>query len=218
MNNLFAVYKPKGPSSNQMLNKIRKLSGTRKVGHAGTLDPLASGVLVVGIGREATKKLRYIMEEEKEYIGTVKLGETSETDDEEGIKSKVESHKVESHKIKKVIEKFQGKIMQVPPVYSAVKVKGKEAYKRARKGENVEMAPREVEIKEIEILEYKWPYLKIKVVCGSGTYIRSLARDIGERLGVGGYLADLERIRVGDFNKKDAVCEDGLAEFLEMTK
>jgi len=227
MNKIFSVYKPKGPTSNQMLNKIRGIVRTRqqltqlggrsaKVGHAGTLDPLAQGVLVVGIGREATRQLGEVVKKEKEYIAKIKLGETSTTDDEEGVKLKVESCKViKLDDVEKILPKFVGKIMQVPPIYSAIKISGKEAYKRARKGENIKMQSREIEIKEIQILKYKWPYLKIKIVCGPGTYIRSLARDIGKELGVGGHLADLERTRVGDFYKKNAVLEDDLENFIK---
>jgi len=207
-----------------MLNKIRKIADTKKVGHAGTLDPLASGVLVVAIGRENTKKLRYILEEEKEYIGTVKLGETSETDDGEGVPSpptplpEVEGSP-KLNDIEKILPKFIGyAVWQMPPKYSAIKAGGKKAYEVARQGGEPLLGPRQVEIKEIEILEYKWPYLKIRVVCGSGTYIRSLARDIGEELGVGGYLADLERTRVGDFDKKDAIKEEDLEKFLRGDK
>ncbi len=228
MSNIFAVNKPKGPTSNQVLNKIRKIASTKKVGHAGTLDPLAEGVLVVAVGREATKQLNSIVKKEKEYIADVRLGETSTTDDNEGIKSKVypaslrkdgvKSHKVKSLEVKKVLPQFIGKIEQVPPIYSAIKIKGQEAYKRARKGESIEMKSREVEIKEIEILKYKWPNLQIRVVCGAGTYIRSLARDIGSELGVGGYLAGLIRTRVGEFKIKEAIREEDFEKIFKVTK
>ncbi len=210
MPNIFAVNKPKGPTSNQVLNKIRRIANTKKVGHAGTLDPLAEGILVVAIGREGTKQLDKIVQKEKEYIADVKLGITSTTDDEEGIKLKVESHKVASKKVEKILPKFIGKIKQVPPIYSAIKINGQEAYKRARKGEEIKMKIREVEIKEIEILKYKWPNLQIRVVTGPGVYIRALARDIGAELNVGGYLAGLIRTRVGDFKIADAVKSEDL--------
>lgn len=223
MQNIFAVYKPKGISSNGFLEKIRGVLGTKHIGHAGTLDPLASGVLVIGVGREATKKLSEVVKKEKEYIAKIRLGMESATDDEEGektefknqnakiknseqqVESKIKTTHPTVDEIKKVLKKFVGKIMQIPPVYSAVKIKGKEAYKRARKGEVLEMKPREVEIKEIEILNYKWPDLELRVVTGPGVYIRSLARDIGKELKVGGYLADLERIRVGDYTKEKVI-------------
>ncbi len=202
----FVIYKSKGPTSNDVLNQIRRIAGTRKVGHAGTLDPLATGVLVVAIGREATKKISESVKKEKEYLTTVKLGTTSTTDDEEGEKQAIEVKSIpEIEDIKKIIPKFKGKIMQTPPIFSAIKVHGQEAYKLARKGKDVELAAREVEIKEIELLDYVWPYLKLRVITGPGVYIRSLARDIGKELGIGAYMAELERTRVGDFTKEKAL-------------
>jgi tRNA pseudouridine55 synthase len=206
MENIFAVYKPKGLTSHDIIDEIRKITGIRKVGHAGTLDPLARGVLVVGVGREATKKLSEIVAKEKEYAAIIKLGEESETDDEEGRKIvKDVKLAVNVEIIKNVVKRFVGKIMQVPPVYSALKIKGKPAHRRVRSGEDINLKPREVEIKEIEVIEYEWPFLKIRVITGPGVYIRALARDIGKKLGVGGYLYDLERIRVGKFKKENAI-------------
>lgn len=202
----FAIYKSKGPTSNGVLNDIRRIAGTRKVGHAGTLDPLATGVLVVAIGREATKKINESVKKEKEYLTTIKLGVISTTDDEEGEKQIFEVKNIPEIKdVEKVIPRFKGKISQIPPIFSAIKVHGKESYKLARKGEAVELASREVEIKEIELLDYAWPYLKLRVVTGPGVYIRSLARDIGKELGPGGYMTELERTRVGDFTKEKAL-------------
>lgn len=206
MDRIIAVWKPKGPTSHDVINQIRKITGEQKVGHAGTLDPLASGVLVVGIGRAATKELKKAVGSEKEYLATIRLGMTSTTDDEEGKKTIISDQlPVTGDRLKEKIQKFVGKIEQVPPAYSAVKVKGQEAYKRARKGERVELEPRRVEIKNIETLEYRWPLLKLRVITGPGVYIRSLARDIGNGLGVGGYLFDLERTRVGDYTKNRAL-------------
>lgn len=203
MPDVFAVYKPQGPTSHDIIDELRKITGVKKIGHAGTLDPLAKGILVVGIGREATKKLKDLVKKEKEYLATVKLGIESSTDDEEGQKKEIKIEKTPSlDEIKKALQDFQGKISQTPPLFSAVKIKGREAYKLARKGKVVKLSPRKVEIKKIEILEYHWPYLKLKVVSGPGVYIRSLARDIGKKLGCGGYLFELERIRVGDFSKE----------------
>ena len=202
MTEIFAVWKPVGPTSNDVLNQIRKIAGTRHVGHAGTLDPLAEGVLVVGIGREATKKLKDAVGAEKEYIADVYLGATSTTDDEEGTKK--HSHILENVRmsvIENVIKEFVGKIQQTPPIYSALKIKGRPAYKYARGGETLEMKPREVEIKSIEIIKYEWPHLALKVITGPGVYIRALARDLGERLGCGAYLSGLVRTRIGLFTK-----------------
>lgn len=135
----------------------------------------------------------------------MKFGETSSTDDAEGEKIEIKVKNIpEIIDIEKAIKKFQGNIMQIPPVFSAIKVNGRKAYKLARAGREVEMKPREIEIKKIDITDYKWPVLKLKVVTGPGAYIRALARDIGDELGVGGYLADLERTRVGQFIAEEA--------------
>ena len=200
---IFVVYKPKGPTSNEVLRKIRKITGIKKVGHAGTLDPLAKGILVVGVGRDATKKLFQEVKKEKEYIAQIKLGATSATDDAEGeiLRHKV-LHRPTLAEVEKQLKKFKGKIQQVPPVFSAVKIKGREAYKLARQGREVTLKAREVEIKEIEILKFRWPFLWLRVITGPGVYIRAIARDIGKELGVNGYLANLERTRVGDFDKR----------------
>jgi len=211
MSNIFAVYKPKGPSSASVVREIKKVAGKDKVGHGGTLDPLARGVLVVGIGREATKNLTSIINGGKEYVALIKLGEISTTDDEEGEKTigEVKIHP-DKEEIKKVVDRFIGPINQVPPLFSAIKIKGREAYKLARAGKEVKLSPRSVLVENIEILSYRWPLLKLRVITGPGVYIRSLARDIGEFLGVGGYLFDLERIRVGKFTVQQAISVDKL--------
>ena len=203
---IVAVLKPKGPTSFDMIYKLRQLTGVKKIGHAGTLDPLASGVLVVGIGREATRKLCEIVESEKEYLATVRFGEESKTDDEAGEKTAVEARKKPVRgDIEKILAGFRGKFLQQPPNFSAIKIKGERAYKMARRGEVPKLKKRLVEVKEIKIIKFKWPLLKIKVVSGSGFYVRALARDLGKKLRVGGYLAELERIRVGQFKKSDAI-------------
>ncbi len=205
---IFAIYKPKGPTSHDIINQLRRLTGIRKIGHAGTLDPLAKGVLIVGIGREATKKLSTIVKGEKEYVAVIKLGSTSSTDDEEGEKTSVWSRaypKPSLKNIKPTLKKFTGNIKQIPPIYSAIKIKGKTAYSLARKGKPPELSPRPVFIKKISLISYKWPLLKIKVLTGPGVYIRSLARDIGSKLKTGGYLKSLERTRVGEFTKNKAI-------------
>lgn len=203
---ILAVNKPKGPTSFDIIRKIRKIVHEKKVGHAGTLDPLAQGVLVVGVGREATRKLDEIVQKEKEYVAKVKLGAFSETDDAEGEKQKVEVQSIPSQaEIEDVLAKKIGDIRQVSPRYSAVKISGKEAYKRARMGEKFTLPERFVEIKEIEILSYGWPFLELRLVTGPGVYVRSLAREIGDDLGTGGYLAYLLRTRVGQFNLEEAV-------------
>ena len=200
-----AIWKPKGPTSNDVVQDVKRITGGKKVGHAGTLDPLAEGVLVIGIGREGTKNLSVEVKKEKEYLAKVKLGETSITDDEEGEKTAVSDKKPDKADITDIMRKFIGKIKQVPPIYSAIKVSGKEAYKFARQGEKPVLLERDADIKEIEVLSYEWPYLELRVVTGPGVYIRALARDIGKELGVGGYLAGLKRTRVGDFTADEAL-------------
>lgn len=202
---IFAVWKPKGPSSNGVLNRIRHILGTKHVGHAGTLDPLAEGVLVVGVGK-GTKLLASEVAKEKEYIADIRLGATSSTDDAEGNITECDVKAIPSEAlVREVVSLFMGKIQQVPPIWSAIKVGGKESYKLARKGKDVPLKSREVEVKNIEILQYLWPVLKVRFVTGSGVYIRSLARDIGARLNVGGYLAGLIRSRVGSFTKENCL-------------
>ena len=207
---IFAVYKPKGPTSHDIINKLRRETGVKKIGHAGTLDPLASGILVVGVGREATKQLEAIVKKEKEYVAKIRLGMTSPTDDEEGIKTeiKIVGKMPTLGEIKKAAAKFQGEILQTPPVYSAVKVKGQEAYKLARKGQTPKLKPRKALIKEIEVLEYRWPHLELRLVTGPGVYVRALARDLGKALKTGGYLAELERTRVGEFTKENTKLDE----------
>jgi tRNA pseudouridine55 synthase len=203
---IIGVYKPVGPSSFDMIRRLRILTGVKKIGHAGTLDPLARGILVVGIGRTACRSLAKEVKKEKEYLAVIKLGEESTTDDQEGEKrTKLNINRPSKEKILKILPQFQGKIEQVPPIFSAVKVKGKKAYQLARQGKKPVFKPRLVEIKKLELLNYQWPYLKIKILTGPGVYIRSLARDLGEKLNCGGYLFSLERTKVGEFNKDNSI-------------
>lgn len=204
---VFAVDKPKGITSQKAVQRVkywaRDVTGNKKVkvGHGGTLDPLATGVLVIAVGRAFTKKIDTYVAAEKEYVASVKLGETSTTDDAEGTKSVLNVLNVPGVEIvERTVQKFVGEIEQVPPAYSAIKINGQEAYKRVRRGEEVVMKPRQVHIELIEILSYDYPALKIRIVCGKGTYIRSLARDIGAKLDTGAYMSDLVRTRVGTFD------------------
>ena len=211
MEGVFPIYKPIGPTSFKIISELRKITGIRRIGHAGTLDPLAKGVLVVAIGAKYTKDIDKIVATEKEYIALVKLGETSTTDDEEGpIQNSDEQNlggqgKITRKDIEEVLPNFIGEISQVPPIYSAIKLSGKRAYDLARSGKNPEMKPRKVEIKNIEILDYSYPLLKLNVTTAKGVYIRSLARDIGAKLGTGAYLAGLERTRVGEYTKEKSL-------------
>lgn len=203
---IFGIYKPTGPTSNDVVQMIRKKTDGEKVGHAGTLDPLAEGILVVAIGKEFTKKLNIELEKEKEYEAEIRLGAVSETDDGEGP---IEEQKV----LKKPTEKgvleslqtFVGHLRQMPPVYSAVKAGGKKAYEQARKGEKVQIGPRDVFVGEIDLISYEYPIVKARMVTGSGVYIRSIARDLGEKLGTGAYLSHLVRTRVGEFDIENSV-------------
>lgn len=203
---IFAFDKPKGFSSNQLLMFIKKETGIKKIGHAGTLDPLATGVLVVAIGKKNTKQLSKFVAKEKEYRAIIRLGSTSETDDAEGPVVEQEIKKIpEIQAINNTVKEFIGEIEQFPPIYSAVKIAGEEAYKRARRGEKVEIKARMVLVKNIIIENYQWPNLLLNITTGPGVYIRSIARDLGQKLGVGGYITDLSRLRVGEFRIEDAI-------------
>lgn len=205
MEGIFAVYKPLGMTSHDVVNIVRKKTGIKRVGHGGTLDPLAEGVLVIAVGRENTKRLDEFVKGEKEYIAKVKLGQTSTTDDEEGEKQNVNiDSKPKVAEIEKVSKLFIGNIMQTPPIYSSVKINGKPAHRRVRKGEEIELKPRPIIVKSIDILDYDYPLLELKIVTGPGVYIRSIARDIGEKLGTGGYLERLIRTKVNTFTLSSA--------------
>jgi len=200
------INKPSGITSHDVVDKLREITGIRKIGHAGTLDPFATGLLILGIGREFTKKLSIFQKKDKEYIATLRLGAESDTFDRDGkiVERKVEKIP-EREEIAEVLKSFLGEIEQIPPAFSAKKIGGKKLYELARKGIKVEPKPQKVKIYEISILEYKFPYLKIKVKCSSGTYIRSLANDIGKKLGCGAYVEELTRTKIGEFSIEKAI-------------
>lgn len=207
---LINIYKPTKMTSHDVVDEVRKITGERRVGHAGTLDPFAEGVLVVGIGRESTRKLGEVSKgTDKEYIATLELGKRSSTGDPEGDISEGEDkekiYKLNKEYVLKVIDGFKGEIEQLPPRYSAVKIKGKPAYKYAREGKEIEMKKRKINVYKIELIDLHPPFLVIGIACSSGTYIRTLAEDIGESLGVGAYLLKLVRTRVGDFKLEDSL-------------
>lgn len=211
---IFALYKPKGLSSNQALTKVKKILGVKKAGHAGTLDPLAEGVLVVGIGKEGTSRLQALAGKEKEYIAEVRLGASSSTDDQEGEKREIKRDTIpQREEVEGILKSFVGSIKQIPPQYSAVHVQGKRAYERAREGEKMTLGAHSVEIHAIDNIHYDWPRLSFRVLTGPGVYIRALARDIGELLGTGGYLEALERTRVGDFTKENSISLEDIATY-----
>ncbi len=203
---IFPAWKRTGPTSHDIVDRIRKIAGIKKVGHAGTLDPLAEGILIIGVGREATKQLDKFKVQEKEYEAEIILGFSSDTDDAQGkiIKNEVKKIPIKTD-ILKELKNFEGEIKQIPPKYSAIKIKGKTAYSLARKGEKVMLKPRKVNIKKINLLEYNYPKLRIRVICSSGVYIRSIARDLGELLQTGGYISKLTRVRLGSFTKQDCI-------------
>jgi tRNA pseudouridine55 synthase len=206
MEGIFAVYKPKGMRSHDVVYHVRRITGVKRVGHGGTLDPLAEGVLVIAVGRENTRLLDQYVKGEKEYVATIFLGATSTTDDEEGdIQIVNENIKPSLSEVEEVIKKFIGNIEQIPPIYSSIKIKGRPAHRRVRKGETVTLDSRTVIINSIIIDHYDYPILQLKISCGSGVYIRSLARDIGKELGTGGYLKGLIRTRVGNFTIDKAI-------------
>lgn len=202
--------KPVGISSNRALQEAKKLYGTRKAGHAGTLDPLASGLLVLLFG-EATKLAGPLLEEDKEYLATLKLGERTSTGDAEGeVLERKDARGLEG-KIGAVLARFHGEIEQVPPMHSALKRGGVPLYRLARKGETVERAPRRVRIFSIENLGLSATQLRLRVRCSKGTYIRSLAEDIGAALGTCAHLAALRRTASGQFRVEEASTLEGLA-------
>ena len=201
--------KPVGLTSNAALQKAKKALRAAKAGHAGTLDPLASGLLIVLFG-EATKFAGPLLDADKEYVATLKLGERTTTGDAEG--EVIQTRPVRIEGLAPVLERFKGQIEQVPPMHSALKHKGTPLYRLARRGEEVARRPREVRIAQLEVLESAPPRLVLRVVCSKGTYIRTLAEDIGEALGCGAHLAGLRRTGSGRFRVEDARGLDALDE------
>ena len=198
------VDKPVGMTSMDVVAIVRGRAGGTRTGHAGTLDPCAEGVLVLGLGR-ATKSLGRFMSTPKRYRTVIDLSAFTETDDREGDRiNVVVAEPPTRDRIDTVLDKFTGRIMQRPPARSAIKVGGRRAYDLARRGEAVVLEPRPVEVARLEVLDYRWPLLEIAVCCGKGTYIRSLARDIGGALGTGGHCRTLQRTAVGPFTLAEA--------------
>lgn len=199
------IDKPKGMTSHDVVDFVRRKTGERRVGHGGTLDPNASGLLIVGVGRESTKKLsEFNTQKDKVYEAEIILGEERDTDDVEGGIISKSDYVPDLGQIKTVLDKFKGEIEQVPPAHSAIKIKGKKAYELARAGKTPELKSRKVHIIKIEIISYTYPQLNLRFEVGSGTYIRALARDIGRELGSFAYLANLRRTKVGEFKVESA--------------
>lgn len=208
MNGIIIINKHKGCTSHDIVYKVKKMFN-EKVGHTGTLDPMATGVLPLLIGK-GTQCSKYLINHDKIYNVTLQLGEKTDTADSEGkvIETKeVKEETLKKENIEKIFEKFKGKQEQIPPIYSAIKVNGKKLYEYARKGQEVEIKPRKIEIYNIELLNIKekQKQIEFQVSCSKGTYIRSLCEDIAQRLETVGYMLELKRIQVGNFNIKEAI-------------
>src|SRR3990167_5402614 len=235
---MFLINKPKGPTSHDIVDEVRRITGERRVGHAGTLDPFAEGLLIILVGRKETKKQSEFLNLDKTYEATLTLGIETDTHDSTGkpVKSQfpIFNFQIPNHrlrrcpaksgdnfqipisKIKKVLKKFEGEQMQIPPKFSAKKIKGKKAYELARQGKKVELKPKQVKVYWIKLLKYKkctppWyktttdcAELKLRLKVSSGTYIRALARDIGRTLGTGAYVKELRRTQIGEYKLKNA--------------
>jgi len=216
MNGFLLIDKPKGITSFDVIREVRRSSGVKKVGHAGTLDPLATGLLIVAIG-EATKLLEYFIGCGKEYEVVGKFGYRSDSFDADGEVEEVDTGmKVDKKQIEDVVKAdFMGDIVQIPPKYSALKIGGKKAYELAREGIEVEMKGRNVKISAYDLLDFSWPEVSFRVKCSTGTYIRSLINDLGEKLGCGGYVKELRRTIVGNFGIDRSCKLDDLSKNIE---
>jgi tRNA pseudouridine55 synthase len=209
---LLVLDKPAGWTSHDVVARVRRLLGTRRVGHAGTLDPMATGVLVVGVGR-GTKLLGHLALTDKDYDATLRLGVTTTTDDADGeVVADKDASAVTDEQLAAAIARQVGDIEQVPSAVSAIKVDGERAYKRARRGEDVQLAARQVRVSRFEIVQRRGRDVEVTVTCSTGTYVRALARDVGASLGVGAHLTALRRTRVGGFSLEQARTLDELAD------
>lgn len=202
---VLVVDKPVGLTSHDVVQTVRRGTGIRRAGHTGTLDPRASGVLVVLIG-PAVRLSEFVSAADKRYQATLRLGTSTDTYDAEGrVTQSTPVDHITEDQFNEIIKNYEGEIEQVPPPYSAVKVKGRKAYEHARKGETVELKPRKIHVYNLEVLEWAPPEAVLDVYCSSGTYVRSLANDLGEDLGTGAYLIGLRRTKSGRFTLRDAV-------------
>ena len=202
---VLVIDKPIGLTSHDVVQIVRRGTGIRRAGHTGTLDPRASGVLVVLIG-PAVRLSEYVSASDKRYQATIRLGSTTDTYDSEGmVTSETPANHITEEQFDEILQTYVGEIEQVPPPYSAVKVKGRKAYEMARKGEEVKLEPRKIQVYSLDILEWDPPEVVIDAYCSSGTYVRSLANDLGEFLGTGAYLIGLRRTKSGRFTLREAV-------------
>jgi tRNA pseudouridine55 synthase len=207
------VYKPKGMTSHDVVSILRKITGIKQIGHAGTLDPFAEGVLPIGIGK-ATKLFEYL-DDDKAYLGTIKLGVSTTTYDTEGEIVNQSQKSVLEDEIKSVLKRYTGPIMQLPPIYSAIKVKGKKLYEYARNSEEVEIEPRKITINKLDIVNFDSVSneLTLYIDCSKGTYIRSIANDVGNDLGTFGHLNKLIRVKAGKFIVENAIKLDNIKSY-----
>jgi tRNA pseudouridine55 synthase len=212
------VDKPEGPTSFDVVAKLRRVTGIKKIGHAGTLDPLASGLLIVAVGREATRELSHFVGLPKRYEAVVRLGAESATDDREGPITPASTKEPKLADVNAALQEFIGAQEQTPPQFSAVKVDGQKAYNTARRGGNTELKPRKIEIYSLLLTDYSYPLLKLTVNCSTGTYIRSLARDLGKALGTGAYLDGLRRTAIGEYSVDTATSIDSFDSAMDWTK
>ena len=218
MDGIIIVNKPSGYTSHTIVSKIRKKFNIKKVGHTGTLDPLATGVLPILLG-SGTKLSKYLINHDKEYIATIKLGVKTDTADIEGnIIEEAEIPILSEEQIKNVLKNFEGVQYQKPPMYSAIKVNGKKLYEYARNGQTIDVQARKIEIYNIELLKYEGEFIEIKVACSKGTYIRSLCEDIAKKLDTIGTMATLQRTKVGEFTLEEAIEMEDLEEIQQIQK
>ena len=208
LNGILVMDKPEGPSSFDVIRVIRRLLGVKKIGHTGTLDPMATGVLPLAVGR-ATRLVSFLQDGDKEYEGRMVLGRITDTQDATGrIQEERPINGLTREAVEEAAKEFVGNIQQVPPAYSAVKINGRPAYKMARKGEDVALKSRTITVHDFRILEADLPLVRFSALVSKGTYVRTLVSDLGERLGVGGCLDRLRRIKTGPFSLEQAVTLD----------
>lgn len=210
------IYKPKGMTSFDVVARLRRVTKIKQIGHTGTLDPFAVGVLPICIGK-STRLIEYL-DDDKEYLATVQFGKDTDTYDLDGTVTNTYDKKITQEDLISILDDFRGEIEQLPPIYSAIKVNGKKLYEYARNGEEVEIKPRKVFISKLELesFDYEKQEAKILVCCSKGTYIRSIAYDIGQKLDCGGYLTALERTKAGLFNKEHSIPLENFSEISDV--
>jgi len=202
---IILIDKVSGLTSHDVVSLVRRAIGIRRVGHCGTLDPLATGLLLICVGRY-TRLSPWLMSVDKEYLSTFEFGSYSDTDDADGKITKLyEKSQIEEKLLKETLSRFQGRIMQVPPIYSAIRVGGQRSYKRARNGKDITLEPRSVVIDRMDLINYSYPEATFKIKCSKGTYVRALARDLGKACGSAGYVTKLRRTKVGSIDINGAI-------------